>query len=70
MLALAHPRASTSSYLSSQFLANSRSDLHATSRSSHSRLSSFSLVLQKMKIFSFLRDILHMWGAHRTPKRK
>jgi len=36
VLAVAHPRASTTSYLSSQFLTNSRSDLHATSRSSHS----------------------------------
>ena len=32
VLAVAHPRASTTSYLSSQFLTNSRSDLHATSR--------------------------------------
>ena len=30
MLAVAHPCASTFSYLYSQFLANSRSDLHAT----------------------------------------
>ena len=39
VLAVAHPWASASSYLSSQFLANSRSDLHAASRSSHSRRS-------------------------------
>ncbi len=39
VLAVAHPWASTTSYLSPQFLTNSRSDLHATSRSSHSRRS-------------------------------
>ena len=43
VLAVTHPRASTTSYLSSQFLTNSRSDLHATSRSSQrSRPRSFS----------------------------
>ena len=42
VLAVAHPCASTFSYLCSQFLANSRSDLHATSRSSHSRPRSLS----------------------------
>ena len=42
VLAVAHPWASTSSYLSSQFLTNSRSGLHATSRSSHSRPRSLS----------------------------
>ena len=40
VLAVAHPRASTTSYLSSQFLTNSRSDLHATSRLSFFSLSS------------------------------
>ena len=40
MLAVAHPWASASSYLSSQSLADSRCNLHATSRSSE--LSSFS----------------------------
>ena len=41
MLAVAHPNpwASASSYLSSQSLADSRCNLHATSRSSHSRRS-------------------------------
>merc|ERR1712021_297430 len=38
-LAVAHPRESASSYLSSQSLAASRCNLHATSRSSHSRRS-------------------------------
>merc|ERR1711935_508853 len=38
-LAVAHPWASASSYLSSQSLADSRCNLHATSRSSHSRRS-------------------------------
>merc|ERR1712021_115632 len=38
-LAVAHPRESASSYLSSQSLADSRCNLHATSRSSHSRRS-------------------------------
>merc|ERR1712021_182923 len=38
-LAVAHPRESASSYLSSQSLAASRCSLHATSRSSHSRRS-------------------------------
>ena len=49
MLAFAHPRASTSSYLCSQFLANSRSDLHATSRSSHARRSLSSLRQKEKK---------------------
>ena len=35
VLAVAHPWASASSYLSSQSLADSRCNLHATSRSSH-----------------------------------
>ena len=39
VLAVAHPWASASSYLSSQSLADSRCNLHATSRSSHSRRS-------------------------------
>ena len=39
VLAVTHPWASASSYLSSQSLANSRSNLHATPRSSHSRYS-------------------------------
>merc|ERR1711935_186542 len=38
-LSVAHPWASASSYLSSQSLADSRCNLHATSRSSHSRRS-------------------------------
>ena len=38
-LAVAHPWASASSYLSSQSLSDSRCNLHATSRSSHSRRS-------------------------------
>jgi len=38
-LAVAHPWASASSYLPSQSLADSRCNLHATSRSSHSRRS-------------------------------
>ena len=38
-LAVAHPRESASSYLSSQSLAASRCNLHATPRSSHSRRS-------------------------------
>merc|ERR1711935_471332 len=38
-LAVAHPWASASSYLSSQSLADSRCNLHATSRPSHSRRS-------------------------------
>ena len=36
MLAIAHPWASASSYLSSQSLSDSRCNLHATPRSSHS----------------------------------
>ena len=39
VLAVAHPWASASFYLSSQSLADSRCNLHATSRSSHSRRS-------------------------------
>ena len=39
VLAVAHPWASASSYLSSQSLADSRCNLHATPRSSHSRRS-------------------------------
>ena len=64
MLALAHSRASTSSYLSSQFLVNSRSDLHATSRSSHSRLSSFSLLFSLSLLFSqyHIRFLFCTWS--------
>ena len=40
LLAVAHPWASASSYLSSQSLADSRSNLQSTSRSSHSLLCS------------------------------
>ena len=39
VLAVAHPWASASSYLSSQSLSDSRCNLHATPRSSHSRYS-------------------------------
>jgi len=54
VLAFAHPRASTSSYLCSQFLANSRSDLHATS-----------LVVPLSSSFSLL--LLHPL-THRSPR--
>ena len=52
VLAVAHPWASASSYLSSQPLADSRRNLHATSRSSQSRRS-----LRTAFSFSALFDV-------------